>query len=135
MPSTPQQASVLPPVAPIPHSHGYQPPMSSTAAPCHPGDAHERARGSTLLPLGKGVPPPPCPGNGAPPPISTQGAIGVAVRIVALDAPPPNLAAAEVVGGLEPPTSASVVGAFRFRVRRLVSSFPFVTAEVEPFAD
>lgn len=59
----------------------------------------------------------------------------MAVRIVALNAPPPNLAAAEVVGGLEPPTSASVVGAFRFRVRRLVSSFPFVTAEVEPFAD
>jgi Lon protease-like protein len=64
-----------------------------------------------------------------------QGAIGVAVRIVALDAPPPAVAVAEGGDGIEPPTSASVVGAFRFRVGRLVSSFPFVTARVETFAD
>jgi len=70
------------------------------------------------------------------PPVAQEGAVGVAVRIVELEAPDPEEAErATTENGLEPPTTARCVGAFRFRVRRLVSSFPFATGAVEPFSD
>ena len=69
-------------------------------------------------------------------PPSRQGAIGVAVRIMELEAPPPDdPLILEESGATEPPTSARVVGAFRMRVEEIVSSFPFATAIVSPFSD
>lgn len=68
--------------------------------------------------------------------LAKQGAIGVAVRIMELEAPPPDdPLILEESGATEPPTSARVVGAFRMRVEEIVSSFPFATAIVSPFSD
>ena len=68
--------------------------------------------------------------------LATEGAVGVAVRLLDLQTPQPGEQRALLNrDGIEPPTTARVEAAFRFRVDAIVSTFPFASGTVTPFGD